>query len=137
MTRDPETRTTVNGSTVCSFTVAVNRTRKIEGQPDADFFRVSAWNQLGDNCQRYLAKGRKVAVIGSVSVRTFTGQDGVTRAQMEVLAQNVEFLSPKSEADQNGDRLSYQAEQAYSAAQAPAQEAQGGFTAVETDELPF
>lgn len=137
LTRDPETRTTVNGSTVCSFTVAVNRTRKIEGQPDADFFRVSAWNQLGDNCQRYLAKGRKVAVTGSVSVHTYTGQDGVTRAQMEVLAQNVEFLSPKSEADQNGDRLSYQAEQAYSAAQAPAQEAQSGFTAVETDELPF
>ena len=137
LVKDPESRTTQSGSTVCSFTVAANRTRKVEGQPEADFFRVSAWNQLGDNCQRYLAKGRKVAVIGSVSVRTFTGQDGVTRAQMEVLAQNVEFLSPKSEADYNGDRMSYQAEQAYSAAPAQAQAAQSGFTAVETDELPF
>lgn len=137
LTRDPETRTTVNGSTVCSFTVAANRTRKVEGQPEADFFRVSAWNQLGDNCQRYLAKGRKVAVIGSVSVRTFTGQDGVTRAQMEVLAQNVEFLSPKSEVDQKADQMSYQVEQAYSAAPAPAPAAQVGFTPVETDELPF
>ena len=137
LVRDPESRTTQSGSTVCSFTVAANRTRKVEGQPDADFFRVSAWNQLGDNCQRYLAKGRKVAVIGSVSVRTFTGQDGVTRAQMEVLAQNVEFLSPKSEVDQKADQMSYQVEQAYSAAPAPAQAAQGGFTAVETDELPF
>lgn len=113
LTKDPESRTTVSGSSVCTFTVAVNRRKKAEGQPDADFFRVSAWNQLGDNCQKYLAKGRKVAVTGSVSVRTYTGQDGVTRGQLEVMANNVEFLSPM-----NGTSGS-------------------GFTPVESDDLPW
>jgi len=64
LTRDPELRTTPNGVSVCSFTVAVNRRRfggAEAGQQEADFFRVSAWRQLGENCHRYLAKGRKLA----------------------------------------------------------------------------
>ena len=61
LTRDPELRTTSSGISVCSFTVAVNRRRSstAAGQPEADFFRVSAWRALGENCQKYLAKGRK------------------------------------------------------------------------------
>lgn len=97
LTGEPEVRTTTTGKTVCSFTVAVNRPRKVEGQPDADFFRVSAWSALGENCGKFLTKGRKVAVIGSVSVRTYDTQSGEHRASMEVMAQDVEFLSPKSE----------------------------------------
>ena len=95
LTRDPELRTTQAGKDVCSFTVAVSRRNAKEGQPDADYFRVSAWEGLGRNCKQYLAKGRKVCVIGAVSVSTYTGNDGTTRAQMDVLAQDVEFLSPK------------------------------------------
>lgn len=101
LTGDPEKRTTQTGKTVTSFTVAVNRRKKVDGQPDADFFRVSAWDQMGDNCAKYLAKGRKVAVIGSVSVRTYETQKGEFRASMEVLANDVEFLSSK-EPDQSG-----------------------------------
>lgn len=97
LTGDPELRTTTTGKSVCSFTVAVNRRRRVEGQPEADFFRVSAWDQMGENCAKYLAKGRKVAVIGSVSVRTYQTQSGENRASMEVQAQDVEFLSPKGE----------------------------------------
>lgn len=134
LTRDPETRTTQDGKTVCSFTVAVNRRQRNQGQQEADFFRVSAWNQLGQICQQYLAKGRKVAVVGSVSVHTYTAQDGTSRAQMEVLAQDVEFLSSRSEADQKSDQMIQQAQQAFSAGPAPQQ---AGFTQVETDELPF
>ena len=93
LTRDPELRTTSSGINVCSFTVAVNRRRSANSnQPEADFFRVTAWRQLGENCQRYLAKGRKVAVTGSVSVSTYTGNDGTTRATLEVTADDVEFL---------------------------------------------
>lgn len=95
--RDPELRTTATGLSVCTFTLAVNRRRTQEGQPDADFFRVTAWRQLGENCAKYLAKGRKVCVVGPVSVSTYTGQDGKTRASMEVTAEDVEFLSPKGE----------------------------------------
>ena len=99
LTRDPELRTVRDGISVCSFTVAVNRRiRNAEaGQPEADFFRVTAWRGLGENCSRYLAKGRKVAVTGSVSVSTYTGNDGTTRATLEVTADDVEFLSPRGE----------------------------------------
>ena len=96
--RQPEQRVTTSGISVCTFTIAVNRRRQQqEGHPEADFFRVSAWRQLGENCAKYLDKGRKVCVIGAVSLRTFTGQDGQTRASMEVTADDVEFLTPKGE----------------------------------------
>lgn len=97
LTADPVLRTTQAGINVCDFTVAVNRRRKAEGQPEADFFRVSAWRQLGENCQKFLIKGRKVCVVGPVSVRTYQGNDGSTKASLEVTAEDVEFLSPKSE----------------------------------------
>ena len=95
LTKDPETRTAPSGNTVCSFTVAVNRRRKTNGQPEADFFRVSAWNKLGENCQKYLAKGKKVFVSGTVSAHAFTGQDGTPMASIDIMANDVEFLSPK------------------------------------------
>ena len=93
----PELRTTTSGKSVCTFTVAVNRRKKVEGQPEADFFRVSAWEQRGEVCAKYLAKGKKVAVIGAVSVRTYQTQSGEHRASMEVLADEVEFLSGRQE----------------------------------------
>ncbi len=123
LTRSPELRTTTSGKQVCSFTVAVNRRRSEE--QEADYFRVSAWDRLAETCQMYLAKGRKVAVVGPVRVSTYTGQDGVTRANMDVLAESVEFLSPKGEHDQ---------------AKKPAQEQKpdnSGFVVVDTDDLPF
>lgn len=102
LTRDPQLRTTQGGVNVCDFTVAVNRRltaqqRQNGQQAEADFFRVTAWRELGDNCSKYLAKGRKVAVIGPVSVQTYTGNDGVTRASLEVTADEVEFLTPRNE----------------------------------------
>lgn len=119
LTRDPETRTTQSGSTVCSFTVAVNRRKKVQGQPDADFFRVSAWNQLGENCQKYLAKGRKVSVVGSVAVYAYSTQDGKPGASLEVMANDVEFLSSKIEAESNSGTD------------------ENGYTKVEADDLPW
>ena len=118
LTRDPETRVTQSGTSVCSFTVAVNRRGKSD---EADFFRVSAWNKLAETCQKYLAKGRKVAVTGPVSVSTYTGQDGKAYANLEVMAQDVEFLTPKGE----------------QAAQANAAQANKGYQEVTDDDLPF
>lgn len=97
LVRDPELRTTSQGISVCTFTVAVNRRNARESQPEADFFRVTAWRQLGENCAKYLAKGRKVCVVGAVSVSTYTGNDGATKANLEVTAEDVEFLSPKDQ----------------------------------------
>lgn len=95
LVRDPELRTTTSGKDVCSFTLAVNRRNKREGEPDADFFRVSAWGEKGKNCKQYLSKGRKAAVVGSVSVNVYTKQDGTAAASLEVNAEDVEFLSPR------------------------------------------
>ncbi len=136
LTRDPELRTTTSGASVCDFTVAVNRRARRDAQsaqPEADFFRVSAWNQLGENCAKYLAKGRKVCVVGPVSVRTYQASDGTTRASLEVMANEVEFLSSRSDAEAAGT---------YNAAPAPvpapvADPQNTAFTAVETDDLPF
>ena len=129
LTRDPELRTTSTGINVCSFTVAVNRRRSAaNNQPEADFFRVSAWRQLGENCQRYLAKGRKVAVVGPVSVQTYTGNDGTQRFSLEVTADDVEFLSSRS------DDAGYAP---VAPAQPAAAPAMSGFQEVDDDDLPF
>lgn len=93
LTRDPELRKTQSGVSVCTFTVAVNRRRRPGEEEQADFFRVSAWRELGENCAKWLIKGRKVCVIGPVSVSTYQGQDGKTYANLDVTAQDVEFLS--------------------------------------------
>ena len=129
LTRDPEMRTTQGGINVCSFTVAVNRRRKGDGAQEADFFRVTAWRELGENCARYLCKGRKVAVTGPVSVSTYQGRDGKTYATLEVLANEVEFLTPRGEAGE-----------AENGGQAEAQniDPQSGYEQVDAgDELPF
>lgn len=132
LTRDPELRTTPNGYNVCDFTVAVNRRRgqnNANGQPETDFFRVTAWRQLGENCAKFLAKGRKVCVMGPVSARAYQANDGSTRVSLEVTAEDVEFLSSRNDDQVAGS---------YNAAPAPSVTAQNnGFTAVETDELPF
>lgn len=98
LTADPALRTvnTANGPvSVCDFTVAVNRRQKGANE-QTDFFRVSAWRGLGENCAKYLAKGRKVAVTGPVSARAYNPQNGGDpRAVLEVTAEDVEFLGGK------------------------------------------
>ena len=141
LTRDPQLRTTSTGINVCDFTVAVNRKlsaqQKANGQQaEADFFRVTAWRELGENCAKYLAKGRKVAVVGPVSLSQYTGNDGVTRANLEVTADEVEFLTPRDAQSAPADG----AQATPAPAAEPAQtvpEQPSGFTPVETDELPF
>lgn len=97
LTHDPDVRSTPSGATVCSFTIAVDRRFGSKGgETQTDFFRINAWRQLGETCGRYLAKGRKVAVIGELQARTFEAKDGTTRMSLDVSADQVEFCSPKS-----------------------------------------
>ena len=124
LTRDVELRTTQSGKSVANFTVAVNRRVKLGEKSEADFFRVSVWDKQAETCQKYLAKGRKVCVIGSVSVSTYNANDGSTRATLEVFAQDVEFLDgAKQDAPQT----------AHEAAQPPAPQ----YTTVYNEDLPF
>lgn len=99
LTNNPDLRSTSSGISVCSFTVAVNRRKQVEGQPEADFFKVSAWRQLGENCGKFLSKGSKVSVVGPVSVKTWE-KDGRHGANMEVVAEDVEFLSGKEKTEE-------------------------------------
>lgn len=139
MTKAPEQRTTQSGIQVTTFTVAVNRRRTQDGQQEADFFRVTAWRGLAETCGKYLDKGRKVCVIGPVSISTYTGNDGQTRASMEVTAEDVEFLSPKDSPDlyQTQKARSQEKEAAYVKAEREAIQNENKFVNVETDELPW
>lgn len=128
---DPELRTTTTGKQVCNFRVAVNkrgsRNRdqqqdQQQGQQDADFFSVSVWNALAENCNRYLKKGRKVCVVGSVGIRTYTAKDGTTHASMEITGNEVEFLTAPSAVQEQGP-----------SGQAPS----AGYVEVSDGELPF
>ena len=132
LTHDPETRTTSSGVTVCTFTIAVNRRFATQGgERQTDFFRINAWRQLGETCSRYLAKGRKVAVIGELQARQYEAKDGSTRMSLDVSADEVEFLSPRSGEEGSGSGYSAPRPQA-----AP-QDLSGGFSDINSDELPF
>lgn len=122
LTKAPELRTTNAGVNVCGFTVAVNRPKTQNNpEPGADYFNVNAWRQLGDNCAKYLDKGRKVCVVGRISLRTWE-KDGKHGASLEVLAEDVEFLSPRSETPV--------------APPAPVDSA-SGYAVTDPDDLPF
>lgn len=149
LTRDPEVRTLTSGDTVCNFSVAVSR-RKVnqDGSHDADFFRVAAWGQLGENCAKYLSKGRKVCVVGPVSARAYETQDHKAAASLEVLANEVEFLSSRDQGDGQSQTVPQSAAPtAVQTTQMPAsqnpapaaQPKQVGFQEVQIpdDELPF
>jgi len=113
--RDPEARTTQSGISQSTFTVAVQRRFKgQDGQRDADFLTVVAWRQTADFCNKYLSKGRKVAVTGSVQTRSYKAQDGSKRYVTEIIADHVETL------DKREDK--------------PKDE---GFTEVQDDKLPW
>lgn len=94
LTKDPETRSTTSGVTVCSFTIAVNRRFSKGDEKETDFFRINAWRGLGDTCARYLTKGKKVSVVGELQARMYTDKEGSTRLSLDVSADEVEFLSP-------------------------------------------
>ena len=96
LTRDPESGTTPNGVSYARFTLAVKKRFHKDGEPDSDFMRVTAWRGLGETCAKYLSKGKKAAVTGTVGVSCYMGNDGEPHAQIDITAEDVEFLSPAS-----------------------------------------
>ena len=95
LTNDPDTRTTPSGTTVCSFTIAVNRRfANSDGERQTDFFRINAWRQLGEVCAKHLSKSKKVAVRGELQARMYETKQGEHRMSLDVAADEVEFLSP-------------------------------------------
>mgnify|MGYP004599106399 FL=1 len=137
LTKDPEMRSTQSGVAVCNFSIAVNRRFRNPqtGQQETDFLNVIAWRQLAELCGKYLAKGRKVAVTGSIQARTYEAEDGSKRTAWDIVADEVEFLSTnQSSGAPSGDYPKAAAPSAHNPAFDPAS---AGFTKVDDDELPF
>lgn len=133
LTRDPELRSTASGVNVCTFSIAVNRRySKDQGEKVADYFNIVAWRQLGELCGKFLTKGRKVCVTGEIQNRSYDAKDGAKRYITEIIAEDVEFLTPRGESGGSPSG-------AYSREPMPAgnESLAEGFTDIDDDELPF
>ena len=97
MTRDPELRFTNDGIPVCSFGLAVNRRRS--KSEEVDFFDISAWRELGETIANYKKKGDPILVEGRLQYRTWEAQDGSKRSKVDIVADNVQFLSGPRDGD--------------------------------------
>lgn len=118
LTKDPDVRTTNNGTYVTTFDIAVQRQFKgADGQKQTDFIPIVVWRQLAELCGKYLAKGRKVGIIGELQTRSYKAKDGTNRYVTEVVASEVEFLTPKGSVQGTVDAE--------------------GFTDVDDQDLPF
>ena len=142
LTRDPELRysTGANQTAVCRFTIAVN-----DGYGDkqrTSFIPIVVFNKQAENCDRYLAKGRRVAITGRIQTGSYE-KDGRTVYTTDVIASNVEFLSSGQQGQSQGSgSYSQQAFDSQPAPQAPAQngpeiDVPGGFTSLQDDDIPF
>lgn len=104
LTRDPELAETSSGIKVCRFAIAVNRTYAgSDGNRETDFFNITVWRTQAENCGRYLKKGSKVAVVGSLQNRSYEDKDGIKRNVTDIVASEVEFLASRSSSDGGTD----------------------------------
>ncbi len=104
LAKDPELTTTNNGVSLCKFTIAVpRRFAGSDGEREADFLPIIVWRGLADNCYKYLKKGSKAAICGSIQTRSYEGQDGTRRYMTEIVADDVEFLASRQNFNGEGD----------------------------------
>ena len=97
--KDPELNVTAEGTPVTKFSLAVNRNTKTstgERKEETEWFNIVAWRQLAETCERYLHKGSKVYIEGRLSQRKYTDREGTQRISVEVIASDMEMLTPKS-----------------------------------------
>lgn len=126
LTADPDLRSTPSGKSVCQFTVASNRRWKnADGDKVTDYYRINTWSGLADTCAKYLARGKKVAVVGEFQPRTYKGKDNEMHISLDVQADEVEFLSPREDATKEAST------------QAPAPADPNTFQDISSDDIPF
>jgi single-strand DNA-binding protein len=101
LTKDPDLRYTPNGVPVATFTLAVNRPFKNNGETEADFINCVVWRKPAENCANFLKKGSLAGVDGRIQTRSYDGQDGKKVYVTEVQAESVQFLEPKGEKKQD------------------------------------
>ena len=121
LTRDVDMKTTPNGVQVASFTVAVDRKQKNkDGEKVTTFYNCVVWRGLAETCSKFLSKGEKVYIDGELQPRQYTAKDGSTKMSLDVQVESVEFLSPKSESNEEQHGAD-----------------DSGFTDVSSDDIPF
>ena len=130
LTRDPELSETNSGIAVCRFGLAVSRRRtSADAEPQTDFFNVTAWRGLAETVARFTKKGNKVAVCGSIQLRNVEDNAGQKRTYVDIIADDVEFLTPKGQSNSSDDVY---------AAPAPAYKKKPALEAFDDDsDIPF
>lgn len=126
LTRDPELSETPNGVPVCRFSIAVQREfANASGTRETDFFNITVWRGMAETCGKYLKKGNKAAVFGSIQNRSYEDKDGIKRNVTDIIANNVEFLTPKSAQGESEDEP------------APVKKERPELQAIDDNQLPF
>lgn len=133
LTRDPETRVLTSGSSVSTFTLAVDRTFKSrDGERGTDFIPIVAWGKTAELCDKYLSKGRQTAVAGRIQTRSYDANDGSKRYVTEVVAEEVTFLGSKNDGMRNNNNNnSYQSQDNEFGVP------MDGFSEMDDDDMPF
>lgn len=124
LTKEPDFRSIANGTSVCTFTLAINRRFKTEGQQQADFIPIVAWGKTADICAKYLHKGSQVGVCGSIQTRSYDDKNGNKVYVTEINAEEVQFLSKGNNEAENNLQM---AQEMFS----------GQMTPAEDEEIPF
>lgn len=124
LTKEPDFRSTTNGTSVCNFTIAINRRFKTEGQQQADFIPIVAWGKTADICAKYLHKGSQVAVCGSIQTGSYDDKNGNKVYTTEVNAEEVQFLSKGTNEAENTLKMAHEM-------------FDGQMTPAEAEDIPF
>lgn len=144
LVRDPELRYTTSQTAVGTFTIAVDRQKKENNGPSADFIRISAFGKTAENCARYLSKGRQIAITGSIRTGSYKNKEGNTIYTTDVVARSVEFLAGGNKNSQGNNGQSGQNGYSGQTGRGP-DPAQGqyyddlppGFEAIDEEDIPF
>jgi single-strand DNA-binding protein len=106
LTRDPELTETPSGVAVCHFAIAVNRNyASQDGERQTDFFNCTAWRGQAETIACFTKKGHKMSVIGSIQLRNYEDNQGVKRTAVDIIVQDVEFLTPKANGESFDDMM--------------------------------
>lgn len=133
LTKDPEPRTTKTGKTYVSFALAVDRSRKVEGQPEADFINCVAWNRQAEAMAQYLHRGSLIGVDGRLQTRNYENQQGQRVYITEVLVDNFTFLESRNQSQPTSPKASQESSNGYYRTDTSEVETIG----IEGDDLPF
>jgi len=142
VTKDPEIRTTPNGQSVASLSIATNRvwnSNSGEKQEKTEFHNIVAWGKLAEICGQYLTKGQEVMFEGRMETRTWDGQDGVKRSRTEIIAENMQ-MGAKSKGGSSSDYSSPKKEESTASTQGPKPEPAAGGNEEEEiriEDIPF